>query len=287
MNITWMNEKIATVSPEEVTMIKLLLPYWGLDFDNQSNSVIKGLDPFSVYIEGIDRSDLDLFSALLSHTGITLGGKSTRSDFSLLVTTEETKRTPLSITTEKELILLNPKMDISGMLHRNIHHNLKVPNNVDSINVHLNHRYKKYHVQWLTYIVIQHFLYTKLEDLSHISIKDYDKLISFVLNQINPEYGAIQLQVGSQPNRWPDLPPHLSMAPKKPTSLINSSPNDSPKKVQTKVPEPVPKTNFNTVKTFDPFKFAYVNSSNQTFNPFKLQNNPASKSVINPFGKKR
>ncbi|QHA91602.1 hypothetical protein [Bacillus sp. N1-1] len=257
-----MDKEICNLNVNDLEALKILLPYWGISFQN--NSLTGSLSTKKVYLDIESNDRASFFFSLLSHTGIELSAHANTADLNITVNVSDKYDYPLSLITEEKTYHLKGMKSKSLDLQKRIHKNIWLPDPFSSLMCSIHPKYVETSMEWLSYLTIQYYLKPYFKPIDHLSIAQYEFLITSVLEKLNPHFSSYQIS-GTSLSEWPLLPDEYSS--KKQTKR---SPNESRKER----------------KTISPFQSQQSLFTPEPFNPFKFNRETAKKSVINPFYRK-
>ncbi|TKD71856.1 hypothetical protein [Pseudalkalibacillus hwajinpoensis] len=265
--IYWKRKRIISLPEERRDDLSLILPYWGLLLDGETNEILPGLANCHVVIQGLDQQLLREVSIALQHTGISFSGVEEQqySSLHLTVSFKEIPPAQITFTLMNMTYYLKPLLSQSADLQKAIHKRIWLPVASTTYEFEVHPLEQQHIAEWLCYITIQSFLRSSFQSVSEILISDYRELVSTVLSRINPEFAQFQLENNKQIKEdWPEPPSDLTPSSKS-NSLIKDDHSEEP---------------------FNPFK-SNDNNHKEKFNPFKFQNNSKQTSIIKPFHYKK
>lgn len=257
-----MDQEICELDLDDLEALKTLLPYWGISLQNNKLTGSLRTKKLYLYVHSTDKANL-LFS-LLNHTGIECSDHETAADLSIRINISNKYEYPLSLITAGKTY--HPKgMDKKSLdLQKRIHKNIWLPNTFSPLNCSIHPEHIETSIEWLSYLIIQYFMKPFFKPIDHLSIAQYEFLITSVLEKINPVFSAYQVS-GTSKSQWPSLPEDYSSS--KPTTKdLNHTTNER--------------------NTISPFKSQQSLFTPEPFNPFKFNREKTKKSVINPFYRK-
>ncbi len=262
MNRLFWKETKLTLSTEEIKVLKVFLPYWGLKSHLDQSKIIPALTGCKVGVSGLDPSSFRDLVKTLRHTEISLstGDKGILNEFDFYILYEEKLSYPISLTLMNMTYNLRPSgryTDLKNVIHQQIW----LPTVFSPIIVRIHPKAKRDTVQWLNYLIIQTFLRKTFQSLDGISLSTYRRLVDRVLMTINRDFAKLQLDHRTALNEWPDLP-------KMPSHLNETT--------------PIPPEDHSLF----PFSTPQNNQEATTFNPFKFQTKSKEVKIINPFQNK-
>ncbi|MCA0990017.1 hypothetical protein [Pseudalkalibacillus hwajinpoensis] len=258
----WMDKEICNLDIIDLETLKILLPYWGITFQN--NRLIGSLITKKMYlnIESSDRASF--FFSLLTHTGIELSDHANPAVLNITVNVSDKYNYPLSLITEEKTYHLKGMKSKSLDLQKRIHKNIWLPDPFSTLKCSVHPEYIDTSMEWLAYLTIQYYMKPYFKPIDHLSIAQYEFLVTSVLEKINPIFSSYQISAISISD-WPSLPDEYSSI-----KQTKRSPNES----------------IRERKTISPFQSQQSLFTPQPFNPFKFNRETAKKSVINPFYRK-
>ncbi len=255
----WVDKEICHLNRNDLEALKILLPYWGISL--QDNRLTGSLSSKKVYLD-IDANDRALFFfSLLTHTGIEASDHATVTDLNIYVNISDKYEYPLSLITPEKTYHLKGMNKKSLDLQKRIHKNIWLPDAFSSLMCSIHPEHIETSMEWLSYLTIQYYMKPFFTPIDHLSIDQYEHLLTSVLEKINPLFSSYQISAPTI-SEWPSLPDEYSSFKQR-----KSSPNDSSKEH----------------KTISPFPSKQSLFTPEPFNPFKFNRETAKKSVINPF----
>ncbi|WP_273834669.1 hypothetical protein [Guptibacillus sedimenti] len=258
----WMDKEICNLDIIDLEALKILLPYWGISL--QDNRLTGSLNMKKVYLDIESKARESFFFDLLTHTGIELTNHATDADLTIKVNISDKYDYPLSLITDKKTYHLKGKNSKSLDLQKRIHKNIWLPKAFSSLMCSIHHEYTETSMEWLAYLTIQYYMKPFFKPIDHLSIAQYEFLITSVLEKINPLFSSYQISAASF-SEWPSLPDEYSSIKQTKRS---------------------PKESIKERKTISPFQSQQSLFTPEPFNPFKFNRETAKKSVINPFYRK-
>jgi len=257
-----MDKEICNLNVIDIEALKILLPYWGISFQN--NRLTGSLSTKKVYLDVESSDSASFFFSLLTHTGIELSDHANTADLNITVNVSDKHDYPLSLITEEKTYHLKGMKSKSLDLQKRIHKNIWLPDAFSSLMCSIHPEYTETSMEWLAYLTIQYYMKPFFKPIDHLSIAQYEFLITSVLEKINPLFSSYQISAASF-SEWPSLPDKYSSI----QQTINS---------QNQLR--------NERKTISPFQTQQSLFTPEPFNPFKFNREAAKKSVINPFYRK-
>ncbi|MEB1806304.1 MAG: hypothetical protein LPK26_03180 [Bacillaceae bacterium] len=264
-SITYYNRSLGATPSWQFEMLKLLLPYWGLQLYGDTTEIRGGLEGYRVYVSEANDEFRELLTQRLEHTKVQLETQPQLADLIIQINYNDTYQSPLTIHEENRNYFLKPKNRISSSnLQQVIHQNIWLPFKKDKLSISVWNNSQTHLIDWLVYIIIQSRLQVHFQPLAGISLSDFQQLKNTILKNINQSFYLLQETILSNQDEWPQPPPldqvdeELSFRPKPGTDN----------------------------KTFNPFKTNQHQIATSPLNPFKNNSSDMKPSKINPFKKK-
>lgn len=260
-DIYYKKRYLRKLSETERTVLSLLLPYWGLSFQQHKGEITAGLNQFSINIEGLNKNTQNQLLMLLKHTELTF---SNNARVKLNTTYKKNTSAPITLLAQRKNFYLKPLRKETTNVQRWIHKRLWLPVNENELTLTFHRQEANNEPEWLSYLMIQRFLRQSFEPLDHISFDVYQTLVFDVLKEINPYFAECQLFLKHlSENDWPELP------------HTNDESNTMSR----------PLKGNDSTEMFNPFKTVQETSNADPINPFQTKNNKPGKTKINPFKK--
>ncbi len=254
---------ICKLSSEELNALLLLLPYWGLQVNDQVLTM--PLEGKKLHLTS-DWSDYAYsLMELVRHTGIDATHMEENSDLSITMDVASHLASPLSILIGNKKV--RPKaLDYKSLdLQKRIHKNAWLPFNGSTMICFINKGDHSTAIEWISYMIIQYFMKSHFKPVQHISISMYEKLVTNVLEKVNPMLASHQ-KADHTPSEWPDVPDAIVLQQKSESQMTSSIHNQQP---------------------INPFSQSNTLFEPSPFDPFKFNHNQRKTSVINPFHQKK
>lgn len=258
INLIWKDKLICQLTEEEVDTLLLVLPYWGLELNE--TTLIPSLLEKKLHL-ACERSDYAYsLMELVRHTGIEATPIEENSDIMITMAVSKHLDSPLSVLMNAKKVRPKALHAKSLDLQKRIHKNAWLPVSNSAITCVIKEDDHITAIEWLSYMIIQYFMKSSFKPIHHIPIDRYEKLVTTVLEKVNPTLSLHQKTTQAHSD-WPDVP--------------NQMKTEIPKKKDLH-PKPI-----------NPFSDAHSLFDPIPFDPFKFNHTKRKTSVINPFHQKR
>jgi hypothetical protein len=255
----------ASLSDREKHEVIRLLPYWGLSYDKQKDTVAEGMKHCATSLCGLSKPLFHELSRLLAHTGVQLEETVSTADLYCTIEIKKNTPAPLTLQTNATTFYLKPLRKRTDDVQTWIHKRLWLPVHDKRLTLTFHSREEGNLAEWLSYLIIQHFMRNLFRPLSDIIYPDYQRAVIKILEKINPALARCQLSLEpSVEEEWPEFPLKPGSESKRPHSIEkNNVPGENP---------------------IDPFRH-HDKTRPSTINPFheKGENKPTT---IDPFRKR-
>lgn len=242
---------LTALSDREKHEVTRLLPYWGLSLDQPNETIAEGMKQCTVSVHGLSKASFQALSRLLAHTGVELEENANTADLYCAIEIRKNTPAPLTLRTNDVTFYLKPLRKHTDEVQTWIHKRLWLPVHDETLTLTFHAREEKNLPEWLSYLIIQHFMRDSFQPLSHLTFSGYRRAVTALLKEINSEFASCQLSLEQPvPEEWPELPPE-----RKPTA-----------------------------QPFNPFKNKDVSHHENPINPFRKQEKN-QRSTIDPFRK--
>ncbi|MBF0708231.1 hypothetical protein IQ283_16640 [Alkalihalobacillus hwajinpoensis] len=263
INLIWKDKVICKLSSEELNALLLLLPYWGLQMND--NVLTMPLEGKKLHLTSEWSHYAYSLMELVRHTGIDATHMEENSDLSITIDVASHLASPLSILIGNKKV--RPKaLDYKSLdLQKRIHKNAWLPFNGSTMTCFIKEDDHYTAIEWISYMIIQYFMKPYFKPVHHISIGMYERLVTNVLEEVNPTLASHQ-KTDHPLSEWPDVPD--AIVPQQKTEPQTTSPNQNHQPI-------------------NPFSQSSILFEPSPFDPFKFNHNQRKTSVINPFHQKK
>jgi hypothetical protein len=196
MKTVWYNNhKVCEVTPLEYEALCLLLPYWGMQMDEEKATISGALSTFMLGIQGLSQQKVKELKQLLEHTGITIiTDDHIKCDQRFYVDFQTGHPMPLALNTpDKQLYYLNPATSFRFPVQSAIHKGITLKRKDGPLFLAVQPAFEKQVAEWICYLVIQTFLRFSFESLTSIKESTFLSCADKVLNHVNASLAAVQI----------------------------------------------------------------------------------------------
>jgi hypothetical protein len=194
-SVWYNNQKVCDLTPLEYEAICLLMPYWGLQIEEDRESISGALSTFMLGIQGLSPQKVKELNQLLRHTGISITTDDhVKCDQRFYVDFHSNHPMPLALNTpNKKLYYINPATSFQLPVQSGIHKGITLKRKDGPLFLAVQPSYEKQIAEWISYLVIQSFMRFSFESLSSISESTFLSCAEKVLNPINNSFAAVQV----------------------------------------------------------------------------------------------
>ena len=194
-SIWYNNSKVCDLTPLEYEALCLLLPYWGMQINEDGETISGALSTFMIGIQGLSQQNVKELEQLLQHTGIAVTTDDNKKcDQRFYVNLHEGHPMPLAINTpDRQLYYLNPSTSFHLPVQAGIHKGITLKRKDGPLFLAIKPAYEKLVPEWICYLIIQSFLRFSFESLASISESTFLSCADKVLKSINIHLAEVQL----------------------------------------------------------------------------------------------
>lgn len=194
-SIWYNNSKVCDLTPLEYEALCLLLPYWGMQINEDGETISGALSTFMIGIQGLSQQKVKELEQLLQHTGIAVTTDDNKKcDQRFYVNLHEGHPMPIAINTpDRQLYYLNPATSFHLPVQAGIHKGITLKRKDGPLFLAIKPAYEKKVPEWLCYLIIQSFLRFSFESLASISESTFTACANKVLQVVNIKFAEVQL----------------------------------------------------------------------------------------------
>ncbi|MCM3719152.1 hypothetical protein [Fictibacillus phosphorivorans] len=194
-SIRYNNNKVCDLTPLEYESLCLLLPYWGMQIDEEGENISGALSTFRIGVQGLSQQHVKELEELLHHTGIKVTTDDNKKcDQRFYLNLHEGHPMPLAINTpDKQLYYLNPATTFHLPVQAGIHKGITLKRKDGPLFLAIKPKFEKQVPEWLCYLIIQSFMRFSFESLASVSESTFTTCVNKVLQSVNARFAETQL----------------------------------------------------------------------------------------------